>query len=96
MDKDKKDKLWKEGRCFFCEKQRHLSRQCSKKQGGSKPAMLATPKPQVRTTKSVEEDKAMQVGDNEEPLTQLRTLWAKIGKGAFMGALDEMVMEEDF
>jgi hypothetical protein len=45
MDKDKKDKLQKEERCFFCEKQGYLSRQCPKKQGGSKPAMPATPKP---------------------------------------------------
>jgi hypothetical protein len=96
MDKDKKDKLQKEGWCFFCEKQGHLSRQCLKKQGGDKLAMPATPKPQVRTTKSVEEDEAMQVGDEEEPLTQLRTLRAKIGKGAFSGALDKMVTEEDF
>jgi hypothetical protein len=58
--------------------------------------MPAAPKPQVRTTKSVEEDEATQVGEDEEPLAQLRTLWAKIGKGAFSGALDEMVMEEYF
>ena len=58
--------------------------------------VVQSSKPQVRTTKSVEEDEATQVGDDEEPLTQLRTLWAKIGKGAFLGALDEMVMEEDF
>ena len=96
MDKDKKNKLWKEERCFFCEKQGHLSRQCPKKQGGSKLAMPVTPKPQVRATKSVEEDEAMQVGDDKEPLAQLRTLWAKIGKGAFLDALDEMVTEEDF
>jgi Zinc knuckle len=96
MDKDKKDKLQKEGRCFFCEKQGHLSRQCPKKQVGNKLVMPAAPKPQARTTKSVEEDEATQVGDDEEPLTQLRTLQAKIGKGAFSGALDEMVAEEDF
>jgi Zinc knuckle len=91
MDKDKKDRLQKEGRCFFCEKQGHLSRQCPKKQGGTKLVMPATPKPQVRTTKSVEEDETTQVGDDEEPLTQLRTLQAKMGKGAFMGVLDEIV-----
>ena len=96
MDKDKKDRLRKEGRCFFCEKQGHLSRQCLKKQRGPTPVAPAAPKPQVRTTKSVEEDETMQVGDEEEPLAQLRTLRAKIGKGVFSGALDKMVMEEDF
>jgi hypothetical protein len=96
MDKKKKDKLWKEGRCFFCEKQGHLSRQCPKKQAGNKLAVLMPPKPQVRTAKSAEEDEVTQVGDNKEPLAQLRTLWAKIGKGAFMGISDEMVVEEDF
>ena len=74
MDKDKKDKLQKEGRCFFCEKQGHLSRQCPKKQGSNKSVMPAAPKIQVRTTKSAEEDEATQVGDEEEPLAQLRTL----------------------
>jgi hypothetical protein len=44
----------------------------------------------------VEEDETTQVGDDKEPLTQLRTLQAKLGKGAFMGALDELVAEEDF
>jgi Zinc knuckle len=96
MDKDKKDRLQKEGRCFFCEKQGHLSRQCPKKQGGTKPITPAAPKPQARVTKTAEEDETTQVGDNEEPLTQLRTLQAKLGKGAFTGALDEMVAEEDF
>ena len=74
MDKDKKDRLRKEGRCFFCEKQGHLSRQCLKKQGGAKPIAPATPKPQVRVTKVVEEDETTQVRDDEEPLAQLRTL----------------------
>ena len=58
--------------------------------------MPAAPKPQARATKSVEEDKTTQVGDDEEPLAQLRTLRAKMGKGAFTGVLDEMVAEEDF
>ena len=58
--------------------------------------MPATPKPQARVAKSVEEDETTQVGDDEEPLTQLRTLQAKLGKGAFMGVLNEMVAEEDF
>ena len=44
----------------------------------------------------MEEDETTQVGDDEEPLAQLRTLQAKMGKGAFTGALDEMVVEEDF
>jgi Zinc knuckle len=96
MDKDKKDRLQKEGRCFFCEKQGHLSRQCPKKQGNTKPITPAAPKPQARATKAVEEDETTQVGDDEEPLAQLRTLRAKLGKGAFTGALDEMVAEEDF
>ena len=96
MDKDKKDRLRKEGRCFFCEKQGHLLRQCLKKQVGTKPVIPAVPKPQVRAAKSVEEDETIQVGDDEEPLAQLRTLQAKLGKGAFTRALDEMVAEEDF
>ena len=96
MDKDKKDRLRKEGRCFFCEKQGHLSKQCPKKQGNTKPTTPAAPKQQVRATKAVEEDETTQVGDDEEPLTQLRALRAKLGKGAFTGAMDEMVAEEDF
>ena len=74
MNKDKKDRLWKEGRCFFCEKQGHLSWQCPKKQGGIKLVTPATPKPQARSTKAEEEDETTQVGDDEEPLAQLRTL----------------------
>jgi hypothetical protein len=81
MDKDKKDRLQKEGRCFFCEKQGHLSRQCLKKQGGTKLVMPAAPKPQARATKLVKEDETTQVGDDEEPLAQLRTLQQKWEKG---------------
>jgi hypothetical protein len=53
------------------------------------------PKLQARAAKLVE-DETTQVGDDKEPLAQLRTLRAKMGKGAFMGVLDEMVTEEDF
>jgi Zinc knuckle len=95
-NKDKKDRLQKEERCFFCEKQGHLSRQCPKKQGGVKPITPATSQPQARSAKTKEEDETTQVGDDEEPLAQLRILQAKLGKGAFTGALDEMVAEEDF
>ena len=74
MDKEKKDRLRREERCFFYEKQGHLSKQCPKKQGGTKPITPATPKPQARATKVVEEDETTQIGDDEEPLAQLRSL----------------------
>jgi Zinc knuckle len=90
---DEKQRLRREGRCFFCKEQGHLSRDCPKKKGQNN--LKLPQQPRVRANKK-EDDETTQVGDDEDPIQMLRSIRAKIGKGAFNGALDGLVEEEDF
>jgi Retrotransposon gag protein/Zinc knuckle len=90
---DEKQRLRKEGRCFFCKEQGHLSRDCPKKKGQSNPK--PPQQPRARANRK-EDDKTTQVGNDDDPIQMLRSIRAKIGKGAFNGALDGLVEEEDF
>jgi Zinc knuckle len=86
-EQEKKRKLRKEGKCFFCEKQGHLARDCPKKRTNpnQKPA-------QVRVTRQTEDNKA----NEDSPAAMLQALRTRLGKEAFTGAMDEMIEQEDF
>jgi hypothetical protein len=62
---DEKQRLRREGQCFFCKEQGHLSRDCPKKKGQNNPKLAQPPK--ARASKK-EDDKATQVGDDNNPI----------------------------
>jgi hypothetical protein len=86
-EQEKKRKLRKEGKCFLCEKQGHLTQDCPKKK--QNPSQRPT---QVRATRQTEDEKV----ESDSPATLLRALRARLGKEVFTGAMDEMIEQEDF
>jgi hypothetical protein len=86
-EQEKKRKLRKEGKCFLCEKQGHLTRDCPKKKQNPslKPA-------QVHVTRQTEDKK----NEEDSLAAMLRALRTRLGKEAFTGAMDEMIEQEDF
>jgi hypothetical protein len=43
-----------------------------------------------------EDNETTQVGNDDDPIAVLRAIQAKLGKGAFDGALNGLVEEENF
>jgi hypothetical protein len=86
-EQEKKRKLCKEEKCFLCEKQGHLTRDCPKKRQSpnQKPA-------QVWVTRQMKDEKA----EEDSPATLLQVLRTRLGKEAFTGAIDKMIEQEDF
>jgi Zinc knuckle len=86
-EQEKKRKLCKEGKCFLCEKQGHLARDCPKKR--QNPSQKPV---QVQVTHQTEDEKT-----GEDSLAALlQALRARLRKEAFTGAIDEMIEQEDF
>jgi hypothetical protein len=86
-EQEKKRKLCKEGKCFLCEKQGHLTQDCPKKR--QNPNQKPT---QVWVTHQMEDEKTQE----ESPATLLRALRTRLGKEVFTRAMDEMIKQEDF
>jgi hypothetical protein len=81
-EQEKKRKLHKEGKCFLCEKQGHLTQDCPKKRQNpsQKPA-------QVRVTCQMEDKKT----EEDSLATLLQALRTRLGKDTFTGAMDKMI-----